>query len=124
MDDTTLKELTSDPSGMLTYEYMVNHIYDSPDCLDFLVETIKSADKTGQFTASSAIYLTAVDSVRFASHVSNLVKATIERDRERKYLTPLAAAIWGTDFRDKADALMSDDNFRRIYKRLHPEGPI
>lgn len=124
MDETTIKALTSDPSGMLTYEYMVNHIVDCPNCMDFLVETIKSADKSGQFTASSAIYLSAVDDVRFAKYVSELVNATIERDRERRYLPQLAAAIWGPDYVEKNAEFMNDDNFRRIYKRLYPEGPF
>lgn len=124
MDENTVKTLSADSTGMLCYEYLVNNVEQNRECLDFLVETIKHADISGQFTASSAIFLAAVDRRGFASAISDLVAATITKDREHKYLTQLAAAIWGSDFADRAEVLSTDDNFRRIYKRLYPEGPL
>ena len=52
-----------------------------------------------------------------------LIKAAIDKDRERVYLGDLAATIWGNDYQSRARQLAEeDDNFRRIYKRLYPNG--
>ena len=47
----------------------------------------------------------------------------IDKDRERKYIGSLLEALWGADYHDNADKLReTDDNFRRIYKRMFPKG--
>ena len=47
--------------------------------------------------------------------------ATIDKDREHRYLADILTGIYGPDYASHAAALSaSDDNFRRIYKRLFP----
>lgn len=52
-----------------------------------------------------------------------MVAAAIEKDRERRYIADLLESLYGADYRDRVDQLnASDDNFRRIYKRVYPKG--
>lgn len=123
MNEDLVNSLSHDPDGMATYEYLVNHVDDCSDCIDFLVGSICGSDHCGQFTASSAIYLNAVDREKFDHHIGQLVEATIEKDRERRYLPSLIEQIWGKDYQQRVDELNeTDNNFRRIYKRLFPTG--
>ena len=49
----------------------------------------------------------------------------IDKDREKQYMPALLPAIWGTDYMNRAEELRDlDDNFRRIFKRVHPIGII
>ena len=78
---------------------------------------------SGQFVVSAARYLNAIDKDKYTDSIDKLIKAAIEKDRERKYLGDLAVSIWGDDYKEKAEELIAvDDNFRRIYKRLYPIG--
>lgn len=121
MDETLKKKLSKDPNGLMTYEYIANNINDIDDILPELIENIKLVDKTGQFVVSTARYLHAIDSQKYAECIDVLVKAAIERDREHVYLGDLIASLWGTDYKEHAQELSEkDDNFRRIYKRLYP----
>jgi hypothetical protein len=125
MDDQLLKRLEKDESGLLTYEYIANNINnaDIDKEIDVLVDNIIKVDKTGQFVVSTARYLNAIDKDAFALQIDRLIKAAITVDRERAYLGVLAASIWGDDYKERAASLTaSDDNFRRIYKRLYPIG--
>ena len=125
MDDELKKRLEKDDSGLLTYEYIANNINNAnfQQEVDELVDNIISVDKTGQFAVSSARYLNAIDKETFAPQIDRLIKAAIVADRERAYLGVLAASIWGDDYKERATTLItSDDNFRRIYKRLYPIG--
>lgn len=125
MDDELKKRLEKDDSGLLTYEYIANNINNAnfPQEVDELVDNIIRVDKTGQFVVSSARYLNAIDKETFAPQIDRLIKAAIVADRERAYLGVLAASIWGDDYKERATTLIaSDDNFRRIYKRLYPIG--
>lgn len=125
MDDQIKKRLENDESGLLTYEYIANNINnaDFPQEIDQLVDKIIEVDRTGQFVVSTARYLNAIDKECYANQIDRLIKAAITVDRERAYLGVLAASIWGDDFKDRATSLIaSDDNFRRIYKRLYPSG--
>lgn len=116
------KRLGGDSDGLLTYEYLANHIENCEGDLEWLTDNIIRVDLTGQFTASAARYLNAIDSDRYAAAVSTLVDATIGKDREHRYLSELVASIYGHDYRDHASELSArDDNFRRIYKRLFPD---
>lgn len=123
MDEQLSKKLSKDPNGLMTYEYIANNIQTIDDIIPELVDNLILVDKTGQFIVSTARYLNAIDSNRFADSIDRLVKAAIARDREHVYLADLAVSLWGPDFREKAAQLCeTDDNFRRIFKRLYPVG--
>ncbi len=120
-----LKELEGDVDGMLTYEYIVNHVDDVESSLDRLCDIMKSCDSTGQFLASTARFLSAVDKSRFGKYVGGFIEGALERDREHKYIGSLLEAIWGVDYKEHIEELnQSDDNFRRIYKRIYTPGII
>ena len=114
---------TSGELGMSLYEKIVDMAEGDCTELPTVISILKEADSSGQFLTSSARYLWAVDRERFATQVSELIEAAIDRDRERRYISSLLEAIWGHDYRVRAEELKaSDDNFRRIYKRIHPAG--
>jgi len=123
MDNQTRKTLQTDNNGLLTYEYIANNIANIDGDLPELVQNMIERDRTGQFVVSTARYLHAIDGERYADSIDLLVKAAIAKDREHVYLPDLAASLWGADYKDRAAQLCaSDDNFRRIYKRLYPVG--
>ncbi len=123
MDEILKKQLSKDPDGLLTYEYIANNIGSIDDIMLELAENIINVDMSGQFVVSAARYLNAIDKEKYAESINLLIKAAIEKDRERKYLGDLAVSIWGADYKEHAEQLSAtDDNFRRIYKRLYPIG--
>ena len=123
IEENAKKELEKDSDGLLTYEYIANNIDSCFDDMDYLVAKMITVDLTGQFVASAARYLYAIDSQKYATYISQLIAAVIEKDREHRYLPDLIQGIWGDDYASRADELnKSDDNFRRIYKRLYPSG--
>ncbi|MBR5639368.1 MAG: hypothetical protein IKW83_06345 [Muribaculaceae bacterium] len=125
MDDELRKRLDNDENGLLTYEYIANNINNSDfyQEVDGLIDNIIKVDKTGQFVVSTARYLNAIDKEVYAPQIDRLIKAAIVADRERAYLGVLAASIWGDNYKERAASLIAtDDNFRRIYKRLYPIG--
>ena len=123
MDSQLKKKLQQDPTGLVTYEYIANHMGDVDDMMDELVDNIVEVDHTGQFVVSTARYLNAIDRNKYAQNIDTLIKAAIAKDREHVYLGDLAASIWGNDYKNRAqDLVAQDDNFRRIYKRLSPNG--
>ena len=120
--DTTFP---SGADGLSSYEYLVNNINASAEEINRAVNQIITVDKSGQFSASAARFLAAIDHENFASQIDLLLKATIEKDRDQVYLSDLLSAVWGPDYTMHADELRDkDDNFRRIYKRVHPSGII
>ncbi len=125
MEETLKKKLAKDPNGLETYEYIANNIDQIDQILPELVDNIISVDRSGQFIISTARYLHAINQEKYASTIDTLIKAAIVKDREHRYLGDLIAGIWGDDYRDRATELcQSDDNFRRIYKRLYPTSII
>lgn len=125
MDEELKKRLSKDTDGLLTYEYIANHIGLCDHIMDELIENMIQVDTTGQFVASAARYLAAIGAEAYAPQISTLISAAIDKDRERKYLPDLISGIWGADYSDRADTLSAtDNNFRRIYKRLHPSSII
>ena len=123
MDENLKKRLAKDPNGLMTYEYIANNINNIDGIMLDLVDNIIQVDKTGQFIVSTARYLHAIDSEKYAQCIDKLVKAAITRDREHVYLADLAVTLWGPDYREHAQQLSeTDDNFRRIFKRLYPVG--
>ncbi|MBD5299797.1 MAG: hypothetical protein HDS22_07535 [Bacteroides sp.] len=121
--DNILKNLENDPDGMLTYEYIANNCDTCLEDMPLLVEKLTQVDLTGQFLASSARFLAAVDRERFSPWLGPLIEGAISKDRERRYIGSLLEAIWGADYKERVDELnATDDNFRRIYKRIFPVG--
>ena len=121
MNDEQEKTLKSDSDGLQTYEYIANNIDDIDGDLPWLVDNMKRVDLNGQFLASAARYLHALDGARYSAAIKGLVAATIDRDREHKYLPDVMSSIYGEDYQNRAAELIAtDDNFRRIYKRLYP----
>ena len=121
MDQNLKRELSHDPDGLLTYEYIANHIGLCDDIMEELVDNMLLVDGSGQFVASAARYLHAIDHDHYAGIINRLVAAAIEKDRERRYLPALIEGLYGPDYADHAAELSaSDDNFLRIYKRLIP----
>lgn len=120
-----LKNLEKDPDGMLTYEYIANNCETCEEEMDELVSNLVRVDLTGQFLASSARFLAAVDRERYSRWIPRLMEGAIAKDRERRYIGSLLEAVWGADYKERADELAAaDDNFRRIYKRIYPTAPI
>lgn len=125
MEQELKKQLSQDPDGLLTYEYIANHIGACDDILDELVDNMILVDGTGQFVVSAARYLYAIDGERHATAINKLISSAIEKDREHRYLPDLIQSIWGPDYESRAEQLAAfDDNFRRIYKRLMPKPGI
>lgn len=121
MNGEDIKRLKSDPDGLLNYEYLANHIDAIAEDIDQVVSNLITVDRTGQFTASAARYLHTIDRAGFKPQVDELVEATIGKDREHRYLTDLLVSIYGADYAERATELSAtDNNFRRIYKRLFP----
>lgn len=123
MEPKTIKELEKDPDGLLTYEYIANNIWVIDNDLDLLTDNLIKVDGNGQFLVSAARYLNAVDKERFAGAIDRMVGAAIDKDRERVYIGSLLQSLYGDDYLERAEELrVSDNNFRRIYKRLYPKG--
>lgn len=125
MDQELKKRLTQDPDGLLTYEYIANHIGECDDIIPELVDNMILVDQTGQFLVSAARYLYAIDAVKYGDAITRLIAVAIEKDREHRYIGDLLQAIWGENYEQRIDELNeTDDNFRRIYKRLYPKTAI
>lgn len=104
------------------YEQIVNAEASAPEELPPLVEELKRCDDSGQYLCSGARYLHALSPDSYSSLVSSMVEAAIDRDREHKYISQLLPALWGEDFMQNARQLrISDNNFRRIFKRIYPD---
>lgn len=125
MNDEEKKALAKDPDGLLTYEYIANHIGSCEDDMPMLVDNMIAVDHSGQFIASAARYLAAIDREAHREAIDRLVAAAIDKDREHKYLADILSGVYGTDYADHAaDLSATDNNFRRIYKRLFPTAII
>ena len=123
MDTNIKKMLESDSNGLLTYEYIANNMGNIDDDMPELVDNMIMKDRTGQFVVSTARYLNAIDREKYAASIDLLVKAAIAKDRDHVYLGYLATSLWGADYKEHAEELSTtDDNFRRIFKRLYPVG--
>ena len=67
MTETDLKILRGDSDGLLTYEYLANHIGEcGPEEINALIENMVRIDLSGQFMASAARYLHAIDPAGYA----------------------------------------------------------
>ena len=82
MEEDTKKKLQADPDGLLTYEYIANHIDTVEPDLSWLVDNMQRVDLSGQFVISAARYLFAIDPVRFAPYIDRLIKAHNRKNGE------------------------------------------
>ena len=115
----------SGSDGMSSYEYLVDNINGDKELISRAVNRIIETDTSGQFCASAARFLSALDPEEFAPQIDALLESAISKDREKQYLPALLPAIWGEDYMNHAEELRDkDDNFRRIFKRVHPVGII
>lgn len=123
MDEQLKKRLSADTDGLLTYEYIANHIGACDDILSELVDNLVRVDADGQFSVSAARFLSAINPNAYAGSIDRLIASGIEKDRDRKYIGSLLSSIWGENYMEHAEELsVSNDNFRRIYKRIYPKG--
>ncbi len=123
--EEAIKKLADDADGLATYEYIANNIENIDAVLPALTDNMIKVDSCGQFTVSAARYLHAIDSEKYAAEIDRLISAAIDKDRERVYIGSLLSDIWGQDYTERIEELnSSDNNFRRIYKRLYPKGII
>lgn len=125
IEDSLKKRLEADTDGLVTYEYIANHIETCREDMDLLIDNMARVDHSGQFVISAARYLYAIDAVVFADAISRLIELGIDKDRERRYLGALMEQFYGVDYAERATELSAiDNNFRRIYKRLYPQGSL
>ena len=123
MEEKIIKELEKHVDGLATDEYIANNVEVIDDDLDCLTDNLIKVDANGQFLVSAARFLAAVDKERFAVAIDRMVAAAIDKDRERAYIGSLLQSLYGADYLERAEELrVSDNNFRRIYKRLYPKG--
>lgn len=123
MNEEALKKLKKDEDGLATYEYIANNIGNCDNDMPELIENIIKVDRNGQFIVSTARYLAAIDKNKYAETIAKLLDASIEKDRDHNYIPSLLASIWGEDYKSRAEELsQTDNNFRRIYKRVYPKG--
>ena len=74
MTENDLKTLRGDSDGLLTYEYLANHIGEcGPDEINALIDNMMHVDLSGQFMASAARYLNAIDPEGYAPAIRELV---------------------------------------------------
>lgn len=108
---------------MALYEYIVNNVDTCSEKMDSLICDLKKVDSSGQFLASTARFLAAVDREKFGGSIPALIEGAIEKDREHRYIGQLLEAIWGKDYAERAEELRAEDDvFRRLYKRVYPSG--
>ncbi|HIY49324.1 MAG TPA: hypothetical protein H9834_05820 [Candidatus Barnesiella excrementavium] len=120
MNNELKKILSSDPDGLLTYEYIANHMGTCDDDMPALADNIIRVDLTGQITVSAALYLHATGPDKYKDIIDKLIAASLQKDREHKYIVDLLPGIWGEDYKSHVEELNREsDNFRRIYKRIY-----
>ncbi len=125
MTSQDLNKLKADKDGLHIYEYLANNIEEDADEINTLIDMLSEVDLSGQYMASAARYLNAIDSEKFGEQVKRLVALTIDRDREHNFLGQLMTSLYGEDYADHAKELSAtDNNFRRMYKRLYPTSVI
>lgn len=112
-------------AGLEAYQLIVDNCETCGEELSKYVAQLRSVDNSGQFLASAARYLAALDREKFEPWLTPIIEGAIEKDRERRYIGSLLQAIWGEDYMDHVDELKAaDNNFRRIYKRIYPDTAI
>ena len=126
MIQVELKNLQNDSDGLKTYEFIANNLESlSTEDMNLLIDHISKVDLSGQYLASGARDLNALDPEKYGELVRRMVALTIDRDRERNFIPDLLTAIYGADYAEHFEELSANDNnFRRMYKRVYPNSPI
>lgn len=125
MNNDLKKILSSDTDGLLTYEYIANHMGACDNDMPALADNIIRVDLSGQITVSAALYLHATGPDKYKEIIDKLIAASLQKDRERKYIGDLLSGIWGEDYKSRVEELkQQSDNFRRIYKRVYANDVI
>lgn len=121
MTDQELKDKLQRADGLGCYECLANNIATlTPEQTAMIADRMAAVDVSGQFMASATRYLHASDPERFAPAIKQLVEGVIDKDREHRYLGDILTALYGQNFEERAHELSAtDNNFRRIYKRLY-----
>ena len=126
MTKDDLTKLQNDPDGLKSYEILANNLDSlTTEDLDQIVDNIARVDTAGQYLTSGARFLNAIDSETYAPQIRRMVALVIDRDREHRFIPDLIEALYGPDYVENAAQLAANDNnFRRMFKRLYPEGVI
>ena len=95
MNNDLKKILNSDTDGLLTYEYIANHMGSCDEDMPVLADNIIRVDMTGQITVSAALYLHATGAEKYREIIDKLIAASLSKDREHKYIVDLLSGIWG-----------------------------
>lgn len=93
MNEELKKLLSADTDGLMTYEYIANHINDIDPVIDELIDRMIAVDMNGQFLVSAARYLSAIDADKYAPGISRLIASAIDKDREHKYIVDLLLSL-------------------------------
>ena len=115
MNEDIKRLLGEDTDGLLTYEYIANHIDSIDDIIDELVDNMIAVDLNGQFTVSAARYLYAIDKDKYNDAISRLIGAAIIKDREDQ------DALYGLSDRGLCDVTaVGQQDPERLFKGDHP----
>ena len=77
MNNDLKKILISDTDGLLTYEYIANHMGSCDEDMPVLTDNIIRVDMTGQITVSAALYLHATGAEKYREFIDKLIGATL-----------------------------------------------
>lgn len=125
MLEKEIKELEKDIDGLRTYEFLVNNLESlDNEQLTAIVDRLATVDHSGQYLASGVRYMNGVDKVKYSDHIKRMTALTIDRDREHKFIGDLILNLYGANYYDRTTEFANDDNFRRMYKRLYPDGAL
>lgn len=125
MKEEQIKTFEKTADGMKTYEFLVDNLEQLTDeQLVEIVNHLAEVDHSGQYLASGIRYLNGVDKFKYSHHIDRMVAVTIDKDREHKYISELMMYLYGAEYYNHITDFENDDNFRRMYKRLHPSGKI
>lgn len=125
MTNEEIKNCLKNADGLKTYEFIVNHLHElSNEQLTEVVNNLAQIDHTGQYLASGVRYMNGIDSFKYSHHIKHMTALTIDRDREHNFIGDLISNLYGADYYDRVTEFSDDDNFRRMFKRLYPDGAL
>ncbi len=85
--ETSSDKENLEQAGMEVYQYIVDHCDTCCEEMDALILKLRQVDTSGQFLASTARYLAAVDRAKFEPWLGSLIEGAIDKDRERRYIS-------------------------------------
>ena len=87
MNNDLKKILNSDTDGLLTYEYIANHMGSCDEDMPVLADNIIRVDMTGQITVSAALYLHATGAEKYREIIDKLIAASLSKDENTNILS-------------------------------------